>query len=231
MADMKCDLDEQIMKISGFLKRELKRGDKWYLVDIAWFKQWKKYVGYDDQTSKGQYKAYPGPVDNSPLLKEVEDELQLKEHLIDEEDYILLPEDGWDFLVQIYGTLDSLKKNTIQRKVIEQGMFVKHCKVEIYLMTLKLLNCSNQQERRQSIFSRVDTIESLSLIMREIFDIPDDVEVRLWNKYMINTYELLNKREQTLQEAGLYSGQLVIIEERNKDGTWPRGGTGEGYVQ
>lgn len=67
--------------------------------------------------------------------------------------------------------------------------------------------------------------------MREIFGISDDVEVRLWYKYMTNTYELLNKREQTLQEAGLYSGQLVIIEERNKDGTWPRGGTGEGFVQ
>lgn len=67
--------------------------------------------------------------------------------------------------------------------------------------------------------------------MREKFDIHDDVEVRLWNKYMSNTYELLNKREQTLLEAGLYSGQIVIIEARNKDGTWPRGGTGEGYVQ
>lgn len=67
--------------------------------------------------------------------------------------------------------------------------------------------------------------------MREIFGISDDVEVRLWNKYRTNTYELLNKHEQTVQEAGLYSGQLVIIEARNKDGTWPRGGTGEGYVQ
>lgn len=67
--------------------------------------------------------------------------------------------------------------------------------------------------------------------MREKFDIPDDVEVRLWNKYMSNTYELLNKREQTLLEAVIYSGQIVRIEARNKDGTWPRGGTDEGYVQ
>lgn len=67
--------------------------------------------------------------------------------------------------------------------------------------------------------------------MREIFGISDDVEVRLGNKYRTNTYELLNKREQTVQEAGLYSDQLVIIEARNKDGTKPRGGTGEGYVQ
>lgn len=70
--------------------------------------------------------------------------------------------------------------------------------------------------------------ESLALIMREKFDIPDDEEVRLWKKYISSTFELLNKREQTLQEVGLYSGLIVIIEARNKDGTWPRGGTGEG---
>ena len=41
-----------------------------YLLDIGWFKKWKTYVGYDqwDQTNKG--KAHPGPIDNSPLLKE-----------------------------------------------------------------------------------------------------------------------------------------------------------------
>lgn len=58
--------------------------------------------------------------------------------------------------------------------------------------------------------------------MRKQFDISDDKEVRLWNKYMSNTYEHLNKPEQTLQEAGLYSGQIIVIEQKNEDGTWPR---------
>lgn len=42
-----------------------------YLVDAKWFKQWKKYVGYDDwdKTFVGEKDVYPGPVDNSPLLK------------------------------------------------------------------------------------------------------------------------------------------------------------------
>lgn len=44
-------------------------------------------------------------------MLETEGELQLKDHLIDDLDFILLPEDGWEFLVQIYGTLDSLKVN------------------------------------------------------------------------------------------------------------------------
>lgn len=64
--------------------------------------------------------------------------------------------------------------------------------------------------------------------MREQFSISDEVETRLWIKYFTNTYEPLNKREQTLQEAGLYDGQNVKIETRNNDGSWTRGGTGEG---
>lgn len=42
-----------------------------YLVDAKWFKQWKKYVGFDDwdKTFMGEKDVFPGPVDNSPLLK------------------------------------------------------------------------------------------------------------------------------------------------------------------
>lgn len=66
--------------------------------------------------------------------------------------------------------------------------------------------------------------------MREIFEISDDVEVRLYLKEKSNTYQPLNNCEQTVQEAGLYSDNTVIIEARNRNRTWPRGGTGEGYV-
>lgn len=42
-----------------------------YLVESHWFKQWKKYVGFDswDKYQKGEQNVYPGPVDNSGLLK------------------------------------------------------------------------------------------------------------------------------------------------------------------
>lgn len=42
-----------------------------YLVDSHWFKQWKKYVGFDswDKYQMGEQNVYPGPVDNSGLLK------------------------------------------------------------------------------------------------------------------------------------------------------------------
>jgi len=42
-----------------------------YLVDSHWFKQWKKYVGFDswDKYQMGEQSVYPGPVDNRGLLK------------------------------------------------------------------------------------------------------------------------------------------------------------------
>lgn len=58
--------------------------------------------------------------------------------------------------------------------------------------------------------------------MRKLFHIETEKEVRLWNKYMSNTYEHLNKLDNTVQDAGLYQGQVIVIEQKNEDGTWPR---------
>ena len=58
--------------------------------------------------------------------------------------------------------------------------------------------------------------------MRQEFNVAEEKEVRLWNRYMTNMYEQLNKKENTLQDAGLYSGQIVVLEQKNEDGTWPR---------
>ena len=58
--------------------------------------------------------------------------------------------------------------------------------------------------------------------MRKLFDIPDNVETRLWNRYTANTYEQLGKLDATVQDTGLYSGQPILIERKNSDGSWPR---------
>ena len=42
-----------------------------FLIDVRWFKQWKKYVGYDEweKSMVGENVANPGPIDNSNLFK------------------------------------------------------------------------------------------------------------------------------------------------------------------
>ncbi len=36
-------------------------------------------------------------------------------------------------------------------------------------------------------------------VAREVFNVPEEVETRLWNKYTRDTFELLDKSESTLQ--------------------------------
>uniref|UniRef100_A0A4W5JZV0 Ubiquitin carboxyl-terminal hydrolase n=1 Tax=Hucho hucho TaxID=62062 RepID=A0A4W5JZV0_9TELE len=218
-----ADLDTQRGEVAALLKTQLRKGDTWYLVDSHWFKQWKKYVGFDswDKYQMGDQNVYPGPVDNSGLLTSGGDVLAIKEHLIDELDYILIPTEGWNKLVSWYALMEG--HEPISRKVVEQGMFVKHCKVEVYLTELKLCEDGNMDNVVTRRFSKADTIDTIEKEMCKLFSIPDEKETRLWNKYMSNTFEPLNKPDSTIQDAGLYQGQVLVIEQKNEDGSWPRG--------
>ena len=44
--------------------------------------------------------------------------------------------------------------------------------------------------------------------MKQMFSIAKNVEYRVWHRYMTNSYELLGNPSQTLQDAGLYIGQV-----------------------
>uniref|UniRef100_A0AAY4DES8 Ubiquitin carboxyl-terminal hydrolase 15 n=1 Tax=Denticeps clupeoides TaxID=299321 RepID=A0AAY4DES8_9TELE len=203
-----ADLDTQRAEVAALLKTPLRKAETWYLVDSYWFKQWKKYVGFDswDKYQMGDQNVYPGPVDNAGLLRDG-DVMAIKEHLIDELDYVLVPTEGWNKLVSWYGLTDG--QEPIARKVVEQGMFVKHCKVEVYLTELKLCEDSNMDNFVTRRFSKADTIDTIEKEMRKLFSIPDEREIRLWNKYMTNTFEPLNKPDSTIQDAGLYQGQVT----------------------
>uniref|UniRef100_A0A8C5MS72 Ubiquitin carboxyl-terminal hydrolase n=1 Tax=Leptobrachium leishanense TaxID=445787 RepID=A0A8C5MS72_9ANUR len=178
-----------------------------YLIDSRWFKQWKKYVGFDswDMYNVGESNLFPGPVDNSGLFSDPDTQV-LKDHLIDELDYVLVPTEAWQKLMSWYGGVQG--QQPIVRKVVEHGMFVKHCKVEVYLIELKLCDDTDPERVVGRHFSKADTIETIEKEMRNIFNIPAEKEARLWNRYMTNTYEQLTKPENTVQDAGLYQGQV-----------------------
>lgn len=80
----------------------------------------------------------------------------LKNHLIDELDYVLFPVEAWEKLVNWYGVIEG--QPAIARNVVEHGMFVKHCKVEVYLVELKLCHNSDMDNFHVRSFSRVDVV-------------------------------------------------------------------------
>lgn len=193
-----------------------------YLVDSKWFKQLKRYLGIDDvSVSMGDKTSNPGPIDNGPLFKEnPETAGEIREGLIEDLEYVLLPVDGWNALVDTFGLTEG--QMPISRKVIEQGKIVKHCKVEIYFITFSLAENSRPSETVKKKFSKNDTLSTIQKTMRELFQIPDNTPTRLWTKYSERSWELLGNVETTVQESSLYHDQLVIIEKQKSDGTWER---------
>uniref|UniRef100_A0A8W4FAH0 Ubiquitin carboxyl-terminal hydrolase n=1 Tax=Sus scrofa TaxID=9823 RepID=A0A8W4FAH0_PIG len=210
------DAETQKSELGALMRTTLQRGAQWYLIDSRWFKQWKKYVGFDswDMYNVGEHNLFPGPIDNSGLFSDPESQT-LKEHLIDELDYVLVPTEAWNKLLNWYGCVEG--QQPIVRKVVEHGLFVKHCKVEVYLLELKLCENSDPTNVLSCHFSKADTIATIEKEMRKLFNIPAERETRLWNRYMSNTYEQLSKLDNTVQDAGLYQGQVLVIEPQNED--------------
>ena len=94
-----------------------------FLVDMHWFKQASTYLTGES--------ANPGPIDNKPLWKE--DGSDIRDHMIDEMDYVLVPEEAWDMLVAEFGLEDNLDSTNTAVRRYEHGMFVRQLKVRIEL--------------------------------------------------------------------------------------------------
>ena len=144
--------------------------------------------------------------------------------MIGEIDYVVVPDLAWDMLVAEFGLKDNVEgtSSAVKRNVIEDGMFVKQLKVEVYLMEFRLAENSNPEEQKKKKFSKSDTLEEIQTVMKELFGIPAHEETRLWNKYISNTYEQYSRLDITVNDAGIFSDSLLIIERKNEEGFWPR---------
>ena len=129
---------------------------------------------------------------------------------MEERDYFLLPETAWIKLTSWYGLLE--QSTVIARKVIEYGMYMKHLKVEAYLLESKLTIHPNFYNLKCHSFSRADTVGYLEAVIRKEFEVEEDAECRVWHRFMTHQYELLSNHSQTLQDAGLNNGQVVKLE-------------------
>jgi len=80
----------------------------------------------------------------------------LKDCLREDLDYSLVPEEVWKKFVAWYGLEKSSKP--IPRKVVEHGLYVKHCIVEVYLVEFKLVLYPDVKTYQTKKFSRADTV-------------------------------------------------------------------------
>ena len=136
---------------------------------------------------------HPGRVDNKSLFKD--DGSDIREHMIDELDYVLVPEEAWKLLLHRFGLQNG--QEPIQRKVFEHGMYVKHCVVEVYYIEFQLAENSNLEDVKKKKFSRSDTIG--------IYDIDNTLASISFLLFRTNPYQY----ERNLQNPGRPRNKVV----------------------
>lgn len=205
-------LETQRREIECLLREcELRAGDSWYVVDRRWFEQWKEFVETGDQNSS----SFPGQIDNTELFEDL-DSYHLKERLVENEDFVLVPAEAWHKLLAWYGMVD--EQPPLERKVVDLPSTLK---VEVYPVEIFLCLHSNMENVITAQFSRADNIHSIQRAMCQAFSVPPGSECRLWMKSSDSSCERLRNVHMSVLDACLSSGMTVIMETRNADGTWP----------
>ncbi|XP_064779521.1 ubiquitin carboxyl-terminal hydrolase 11-like isoform X2 [Oncorhynchus masou masou] len=184
---------------------------KMYLVERRWYEQWKEYVVTGDQNSS----SFPGQIDNTELFEEL-DSYHLKERLVENEDFVLIPAEAWRNLLAWYGMVDD--QPALERKVVDLPSTVK---VEVYPVEIFLCLHSNMENVVTAQFSRADHIHTIQKVMMKQFDVVEGAETRLWMKSSDTCCERLRNVHVNVLDSSLSSGMTVIMEMRNEDGTWP----------
>ncbi|KAF6725350.1 Ubiquitin carboxyl-terminal hydrolase 15 [Oryzias melastigma] len=205
-------LETQRREIECLLREcELRAGDSWYVVDRRWFEQWREFVESGDQNSS----SFPGQIDNTELFED-QDSYHLKERLVENEDFVLVPAEAWHKLLAWYGMVDG--QPPLERKVVDLPSTLK---VEVYPVEIFLCLHSNMENVITDQFSRTDSIHAIQTAMCRAFSVPPGSECRLWMKSSDSSCERLRNVHVSVLDACLSSGMTVIMEMRNSDGTWP----------
>ena len=125
---------------------------------------------------------------------------------MEERDYFLLPQSTWTMFTSWYGL--TCNSRVIARNVVEYGIYMKRMRVEVYLLEFKIAIYPNVNNVKLHGFSRDDTVGDVEAVLRKEFEVEKDAECRVWHRFLSHTYELLSNSSQTLQDAGLYNGQV-----------------------
>jgi len=155
-------------------KMDIEEGSKWYLISSDWFNQWKEWTGFstvakisDEETtsdclekgntrSKSKSVDEPGRIDNAELI-EVEEimlfgEINLKDNLREEEDYIIVNSRIWKYLYEIYDGIPILREAI---KNFDKAVDYEEAEVIIEVNLVKLYLFEVPRENKQDFYEVV----------------------------------------------------------------------------
>ena len=204
-------IEEQKSTGLKYLDKDLKQGDKWYLINFDWFKKWLDYVGIKKDTIYSSIEPNssepPGKINNQSILQLDTDTntYVLRDSLLEDTDYVTVPQELWDYLTQIY-LLDS-DNDIIERKVINDSIDRgQNLKIEIKLLKLTVVY---KTTTKTLYLSR--TLEWSEL--KELFEIPEDKPVRFYFKIGLTNQTIDTSKSTNFLSAGVSMNDTILIDD------------------
>ncbi|KAH3759413.1 ubiquitin carboxyl-terminal hydrolase 15 [Pelomyxa schiedti] len=212
--------DERKIIKDLILENRMKEGEDWFLIAAPWYRRWKSYTRYETYYYSSLSQApKPGPIDNSGLLVEGANAQNMpivKRECTEMMDYELLPRPVWKLLQAWYSGGPE-----IARKVIRiQGYWSSSLTVEVKLLCVNLVKSSEITTPLKVYTSKRETVGNFRKLAVEWMKLESE-NVKLWDYHGETKIKELTDLTTTLEAAQIIDHQLVLLEEKNADGTWP----------
>lgn len=129
-------LNEQREYIKEQEEKSIRANEQYCLVSCQWFTKWKQYVNYEGSSMASGTASYPGPINNEELyikssIEGAADVLELRPSMVADFDYVSLPLEAFDRLVEWYG-ITGPEHKTICKGIDVGSSYTNDFRVEVY---------------------------------------------------------------------------------------------------
>ncbi|KAF5734371.1 Ubiquitin carboxyl-terminal hydrolase 10 [Tripterygium wilfordii] len=216
-----CTPEEElniVKELTNQAESHLKEGDLYYVVSKRWFSSWRRYVGLNDDADYGQSSDShsmdvvpskigdrPGPINNSDVVQSGSDsegdEPELRRTLMEELDYVLVPQEVWEKLVEWYKGGPALP-----RKLICQGNTFS---VEVYPLSLNLIDSRDDSQSTISLSKKASLCELYERVctLKKI----EKEKICVWDYFNKEKNAPLPISNQTLEDLNLQMEQDILL--------------------
>lgn len=171
-----------------------------------------------------------GPINNFDILETNGLDTRLKENLIEQTDYKMVPQDVWKAMVHWYG----LEGPSIERQVISRRY--GGLSVEVYPLEFILFPFEEPDKEVKISISRISTKNQLLQKILSLLKLDSTQEIRVWgspdkmSKSAFTLYDL-NDSDMILDDDTISTERYLMIEQKSiQESEWPANESEYGQV-
>jgi ubiquitin carboxyl-terminal hydrolase 4/11/15 len=199
--DERPSYDDQVAKVTCMMMQPLKEDQKGYIVSMSWLKRvLARSATHADKGDKSALEGEVGPVDNSDLVlvtdpintgfRDERDQpfIPLRPGLQYSEDFEIVPEEGWDLIMQWYGLADqspAIVRYAHNTNASGDSVNIQYEINPPVFTVLKLANpaagaTASQEPPAKTLASRHTNYQKWLRKAKELVRIDNSTKVRVW---------------------------------------------------